>query len=188
MSCIKRMGSRYGTNLVTDVLKGSNSSKIQSLGFHTLSTYGMLKEYSKDTIKELISFLIAGGYIICIGKQYPVLVLDTKANDVLFGTKTITMKRKIEKEASTKETSFSNLPFDSTLFEHLRALRKKLAFANHVPPFVVFSDATLTQMATLYPTTKDDLLAISGVGSVKFERYGKEFMSCISNYLKEKTM
>lgn len=188
MSCIKRMGSRYGTNLVTDVLKGSNSFKIQSLGFHTLSTYGILKEYSKDTIKELISFLIAGGYIICIGKQYPVLVLDAKANDVLFGTKTITMKRKIEKEASTKETSFSNLPFDSTLFEHLRVLRKNLAFANHVPPFVVFSDATLTQMATLYPTTKDDLLAISGVGSVKFERYGKEFMSCISNYLKEKTM
>lgn len=185
MSCIKRMGSRYGTNLVTDVLKGSKSSKIQNLGFDTISTYGILKEYSKDSIKELISFLMAQGYIICIGKQYPVLVLDAKANDVLFGTKTITMKRKIEKEASTKETSFSNLPFDSTLFEHLRALRKKLAFTNHVPPFVIFSDATLTQMATLYPTTKDDLLAISGVGSVKFERYGKEFIDCISTYLQE---
>lgn len=185
MSCIKRMGSRYGTNLVTDVLKGSKSSKIQNLGFDTLSTYGILKEYSKDSIKELISFLMAQGYIICIGKQYPVLVLDAKATDVLFGTETITMKRKIEKKASKKENSFSTLLFDSILFEHLRTLRKKLALTSHVPPFVIFSDATLTQMATLYPTTKDDFLAISGVGSVKFERYGNEFMDCISSYLQE---
>lgn len=187
MSCIKRMGSRFGTNLVTDVLKGSNSSKIQNLGFSKLSTYGLLKDYSKDTIKELISFLVAEGYIICIGKQYPVLVLDAKANDVLFGMETITMKRKIEKEASKKEISFSNSPFDSALFEQLRLLRKNLAIQNHVPPFVIFTDATLTQMATLYPTTEAEFLSISGVGAVKFERYGEQFMKCISSYLQEKS-
>ncbi len=187
MSCIKRMGNRFGTNLVTDVLKGSKSSKVQSLGFYNLPTYGLLKDYSRDTIKELISFLVAEGYIVCIGKQYPVLVLDARANEVLFGNKTITMKRKIEKEVSPKETTLSNTPFDSSLFENLRILRKELAKKNHVPPFVIFTDATLTQMATLYPTTEAEFLSISGVGAVKFERYGKEFMNCICSYLQEKS-
>lgn len=181
MSCIKRMGSRFGTNLVTDVLKGSNSSKVLSLGFNTLTTFGIMKDYSKDTIKELISFLISEGYIVCIGKQYPVLVLDAKANDVLFGTKTVEMKRKIEKE----ETLNKDIPYDSTLFEKLRALRKEIASKNHIPPFIVFTDVSLIQMATVFPTTEENFLKITGVGNAKYEKYGQDFIECISNYLKQ---
>lgn len=184
MSCIKRMGSRYGTNLVTDVLKGSNSSKVLSFGFNSLSTYGIMKDYSKDTIKELISFLISEGYIVCIGKQYPVLVLDSRANDVLFGNKSIKMKRKIEKEKSTTK----DIPYDSTLFENLRALRKEIAIKNHIPPFIVFTDVSLMQMATVFPTTESEFLKITGVGNAKYEKYGEDFINCISNYVNEEAI
>ena len=174
LSCVKRMGQRYGTNLVTDVLKGAHSSKIQSLGFDHLPTYGILKEYPKDTIKELIAFLIADGYLICIGTQYPVLILDKKADSVLFGDTTITMKRKIEKESIQPSTTAS-----SFLLDRLKQLRKEIAYRNHVPPFVIFTDATLLQMATVCPTTEDAFLKISGVGTAKFEKYGQDFIDCI---------
>ena len=98
LSCIKRMNERFGSGLVTDVLKGSKSSKIKAMGFDNLSTYGIMSDYSKDTIKDLIYFLITEGYIECVGNKYPILVLNKSANEVLFKNKQGLIKRKIEKK------------------------------------------------------------------------------------------
>lgn len=183
MSCIKRMNERFGTNFVTDVLKGTRSSKVIQMGFDKLSTYGLLESYSKNTIKEIISFLVSEGYINCVGSQYPILVLDKSANDVLFGSKTVKIRRKIEKAKSKKEPNFEVM--DNDLFEILRVVRKDLATKANVPPFVIFADSTLYSMCSSYPTSKEEMLAISGVGETKFKKYGEIFINAINKYLDE---
>lgn len=180
LSCIKRMNERFGIGLVTDVLKGSNSFKIKSLHFDTLSTYGIMSEYSKNTIKDLIYFLITESYVELVGNQYPILKLTQNASNVLFNNEKVTIKRKIEKIPETIENEY-----DTKLFELLRNIRKDISIENNVPPFIVFSDVTLKQMATYYPTTKENMFKISGVGNLKFEKYGNIFIEAINNYVLE---
>lgn len=185
LSCIKRMHERFGAGLVADVLKGSKSAKIMSLGFDSLSTYGIMQDYTKDTIRDLISFLVAEGYLKSVGDKYPVLVLTKEANEVLFSDRQVVIKKKIEKIDMVKKSSkeeFQTLPFDVDLFEILRSLRKEIADSYHVPPFVIFSDVSLKQMATYYPDDIESMLKISGVGSFKLEKYGAAFIEAIQDY------
>lgn len=185
LSCVKRMRERFGAGLVADVLKGSKSAKIKSLGFDILSTYGIMYDYTKDTIRDLISFLVAEGYLNSVGNQYPVLTLSKEANEVLFANKQVFIKKKIEKIDSIKKSSkdaLETLPFDINLFEILRSLRKEIADSYHVPPFVIFSDVSLKQMSTYYPDDVDSMSKISGVGNFKLEKYGAAFIGAIQDY------
>ena len=181
LSCIKRLKEKYGSGVVTDVLKGSNTYKNQMLGFDKLSTFGIMSEYSKNTIKDLIYFLITEGYIETFGDKYPVLRLTPSASKVLFEGEKVTIKRKIEKsiEAQIDEV------YDAKLFEILKALRKRISEETHVPPFIVFSDTSLKQMATYFPTSEDQMLKISGVGYSKFDKYGNRFLETIRPYVSE---
>lgn len=179
MSCIKRMKERFGIGLVTDVLKGSKTAKIKSFGFDNLSTYGIMSDYSKETIKELISFLVSENYINCVGDKYPILTLSAECNDVLFKDKSIFIKRKIEKVKSKN----LDISYDVNLFNILSEIRKHLATELNVPPFVVFADTTLIQMCILYPTTTKELYNVSGVGNYKAENYGKYFLNEIQKYV-----
>lgn len=181
LSCIVRMNQKYGTSLVTDVLKGSKSSKIKAFGFDNLSTYGIMQDYSKDTIKELIYFLITENYIKSIGDKYPILVLEQNAKEILHGDKKVLIKRKIEKLSST--TISTNADFDEKLFDILRGLRRKIAEENNVPPFIVFGDVSLKEMATYFPVNKVSMLSISGVGVNKLENYGDIFIKTIKQYV-----
>lgn len=181
MSCIKRMKERFGIGLVTDVLKGSKTAKIKSFGFDNLSTYGIMSDYSKETIKELISFLVSENYINCVGDKYPILTLSAECNDVLFKDKSIFIKRKIEKVKSKN----LDISYDVNLFNILSEIRKNLATELNVPPFVVFADTTLIQMCILYPTTTKELYNVSGVGNYKAENYGKYFLNEIQKYVEE---
>lgn len=187
LSCIKRMNERFGTNLVTDVLKGSHSSRIKSLHFDELSTYGILNDYDKNTIKDLISFLITEGYIVSSNDQYPVLSLSPTANDVLFGNKTVIIKRKIEKLHNKNKDSGYNLeqPYNKELFDILRDFRMKLSNIYHLPPFIIFADISLKQMATYFPITEDELLKIDGVGKQKLETYGNDFLKVINDFVEK---
>ena len=188
LSCIKRMNERFGSNIVTDVLKGSNTDKIRKFGFNKLSTYGIMKEYSKDTIKDLIYFLITEGYLKTVGDKFPILSLNLSANDILFKGKKVFIKRKIEKiENNKKLVNFegSEIDFDKDLFEILRALRKEIANANKVPPFIIFSDSSLKDMCRLYPGDANSFLRVSGVGQIKLENYGEKFISVILNYARD---
>ena len=180
LSCIKRMNEKFGIGLVTDVLKGSNSFKIKSMKFDTLSTYGIMREYSKNTIKDLIYFLITEYYIELVGNQYPILKLTPNASNVLFNDEKVTIKRKIEKLPEKIEADY-----DTRLFDLLRNIRKDISVKNKVPPFIIFSDVSLKQMATYYPITKENMLNINGVGSLKFEKYGDVFIEAINNYVLE---
>lgn len=181
LSCIKRLKEKYGSGVVTDVLKGSNTYKNQMLGFDKLSTFGIMSEYSKNTIKDLIYFLITEGYIETFGDKYPVLRLTPNASKILFEGEKVTIKRKIEKfiEAQVDEV------YDAKLFEILKALRKRISEETHVPPFIVFSDTSLKQMATYFPTSEDQMLKISGVGYSKFDKYGNRFLETIKPYVSE---
>lgn len=181
MSCIRRMGERFGSAVVADVLRGSNTEKIRTMGFNTLSTYGIMKEYSKETIKELISFLISEGYIILHGDQYPVLRLNGLAAEVLKGSKIVTIKRVINKQKPAEADK--NLTIDKGLFENLRLIRKKIADQQNVPPFVIFSDATLKDMCRKCPASDEEMLRVSGVGAFKLDKYGQQFLSAIKSYM-----
>lgn len=189
LSCIKRMHERFGSGLVTDVLKGSKSSKIMNFGFDKLSTYGIMSEYTKGTIKDLIYFLVTEGYIKTFGDKYPILVLDNSANSVLFGDKQVLIKKKIEKinvkTLESSETFAETLKYDETLFEILRALRMEVAKANNIAPFIVFTDVSLKEMSTYYPIDMDRMLQINGVGVNKFEKYGNLFIDAINKYVSE---
>ena len=185
LSCIKRMNQRFGSGLVTDVLKGSKSAKIKSFGFDSLSTYGIMSEYSKDTIKDLIYFLITEGFINCVGDKYPILVLDKSASDVLFGDKQVFIKRKIEKVVCKSSNVKDEVDYDVNLFEILRDLRKQIAEANSIPPFIVFTDVSLKEMSTYFPINVESMLKISGVGVNKLEKYGDDFIFAINKYVLE---
>lgn len=193
LSCIRRMNERFGMGLVTDVLKGSNSAKIRSLGFDSLSTYGLMKDYSKDTIKNIISFLISEGYIISTGDKYPILSLSASANDILFKNKSVFIKKKIEKLSNSttqnkninNNSNIENLQYDENLFSLLKSVRMSIAKNLHIPPFIVCADVSLKQMSTFFPLTVESLLQIHGIGAHKVEQYGEVFLNAISNYVIE---
>lgn len=186
MSCIKRMDESFGSGLVTDVLRGANTQRIRDMGFNKLSTYGIMKEYSKDTIKEIISFLIAENYIGIKGDKYPILKLNLSAYYVLKGEKKITIKRVIVKQKETKGKEING--YDHKLFANLRQVRKIMAEEQNVPPFIVFSDASLIDMCRKYPMSEEDFLNVSGVGENKLVKYGKQFLSAIRDYVQENSI
>ena len=181
LSCIKRMNEKFGAGLVSDVLKGSKSAKVKNFGFDQLSTYGIMSEYPKNTITELIYFLITEGYIKTIGDKYPILTLDVSANEILFHEKKVLIKRKIEKNISYEK----ELDYDENLFEILKSLRREIADINGVPPFVVFADITLKEMCTYFPTNVENMLKIIGVGVNKLQKYGNVFIETIQKYATE---
>lgn len=183
LSCIKRMGGRFGSGLVIDVLRGSNSSKIKAMSFDTLSTFGIMKEYSKETLKELISYLVAEDYAAIKGDKYPLLSIGSRSGAVLSGDEEVHIKRRIQKEA-VKEAAQQH-KIDDTIFEKLRTLRKEIAEVQHIPPFVVFSDATLKDMCSKLPRTEEAMLQVSGIGQFKLEKYGRKFLELIKEHMAE---
>lgn len=184
LSCIARMNQNYGLGLVTDVLKGSKSSKIKSFGFDKLSTYGIMNNYTKDTIKDLIYFLITENYIKSIGDKYPVLKLTPTSKQILYEDKHVFIKRKLKKDLRLDNSNYSSeqMEYNTDLFEILRDLRKQIAIENNVPPFIIFSDFCLKEMATYFPTNSDSMLNISGVGANKLENYGDIFIEAIKDF------
>lgn len=188
LSCIKRMNERFGSSMVVDVLRGSKGSRILSLGFDNLSTYGIMKDYPKDSLRDLISYLITEGYIKSIGDKYPVLMLTPLSNDVLFNGAKVYTKLKLNKSESKSASSKApanaiEAKVDENLFAILNNLRMKVANENSIAPFIVFSDVSLKQMSTFYPTDAESMLKIEGVGLNKLVKYGNVFIEAISDYV-----
>ncbi|WP_054742174.1 DNA helicase RecQ [Cellulosilyticum ruminicola] len=188
MSCVKRMHEQFGSTQVADVLKGANTQRIRSLKFNELSTYGIMREYPKETIKELISFLVAEGYLYLEGTQYPILRLTTASYEVLRGQKQIFIKRIIEKEVARNtimREAISDQDIDFVLMELLRQARYEIAAENRVQPFMVFPDITLKDMSRRYPINEEMMLQVSGIGEYKLAKYGKKFMEIIVEYVEK---
>ena len=183
LSCIKRMHERFGMVMVVEVLKGAHTQKIKQFGFTTLSTYGIMKNYHKDTIKEIISFLIAEKYIHLDGDKFPILKLNPTAYDVLRGERMVSMRIHMNKDTGELRKMEEALPIDEVLVQALKALRKEIAQVQNLPPFMIFSDATLNEMAMYYPTSEKEMLDLSGIGKIKYEKYGVQFKNAISQYI-----
>lgn len=172
-SCVYRVKQNYGSSLVADVLKGSKNKKVIDLRFNALSTYGLMKEYTVKEIKDIINVLVADDYLFLSGMEFPVLKLKEKAVSVLKGNERVMLK--VQKKKAKKLE-------DNTLFELLKKLRKSISEREKVPPYIVFSDSTLREMSLTCPTDEAGLLEVKGVGEVKLQRYGEEFLEVIKSY------
>lgn len=173
LSCVYRMHERFGVKMIAEVLKGSKSAKVKQFNFERLSTYGLMKERKLKDISDLILRLSAMQYLDIIESQYPVVTLNELSWQVLRGQKKVWQKMVIVKKAKAK----------GELFEALRSLRKELATKEKLPPYMIFSDATLTQMATDKPTDLELMKNIRGVGEFKLQKYGEEFLTVIKSYI-----
>lgn len=173
-SCVMRMNQRFGATLTAKVLKGSKDQKIKQFNFDQLSTYGLMKHLTEKQITQFIHLLVAEGYLETGDQRFPVLSLTQKAADVLKNKDTVWLRQQTMKEAEVTD-------YNTALFDTLRQLRKAISEEEHVPPYVIFSDATLRDMARRVPETKQAMLSIKGVGERKFDQYGSLFLAAIMN-------
>lgn len=169
-SCVYRMNERFGITMVAQVLQGSANQRIRALHLDKLSTYGLYKDMSLPKLKLMIQRFIATGYLALTEEQYPVLKLCPPAFGVLRG-----QSRVIHRLAKKKEIRQAS----SGLFETLRSLRKSIAAKEGIPPYMVFSDATLQDMCRLQPRNLDEMLQVKGIGEMKIKKYGQKFLACL---------
>jgi len=175
LSCVKRMDERYGVTMTSKVLKGSKDKRIREVGLTKLSTYGLLSAYTERDITEWIHFLIAEQLLSIEEGQYPVLQLNQNSVDVLKG------KQIVEMYTAPIPTT-EDADYEESLFTNLRELRKQIADENNIPPYIVFSDATLKELSRYFPVTREDMLQIKGIGEKKFEQFGDVFLSAIQTW------
>lgn len=180
MSCIARTGQRYGKTVICDVLKGSKSEKILKAELNNQSTYGIMKEVTARHIFGTIDFLAEKEYISS-DNETEALKLLPKSRDVLFGRERLVMK-KVENSEKVVKTHRPEVPVNADLLDALKALRKSIASKKSVPAYVIFTDATLTDMCKKCPETPDEMLEVSGVGRTKLEKFGKEFLEVIAKF------
>lgn len=178
MSCVKRMNESFGITMTAKVLKGSKSQKVIDMNFHKLSTYGLLNHYTEKEIVNLINYLVADQYLTVSDAQFPVLKLTSQATDVLKNEKQVWMKR--PEQAKPVELTFSE-----ELFQTLRNLRKTIADEQNLPPYLIFSDATLKELASHIPETEADMLRIKGIGEKKYNQYGEPFLEALQAFKAE---
>ena len=170
ISCVYRVKRGYGVGMLVDVLRGSKNKKLLDLKLNEVSTYGIMKEYSKDDLTEFINTLIALGYLN-YGGEYPVVSLNNNSIEIVKGQRTVWIR-----EHKINKASFI---VDNELFEILRRLRHEIAVDEKVPPYMVFGDSTLKELSSRMPVNKEQMLEVSGVGERKFDKYGDRFIEKI---------
>ena len=188
LSAIVRTEERFGAMHIVDIVLGSNNQKIRDFGHDRLKTYGVGKARNKQYWRQLVDELLAQKVIEKSEGLYPTLFLLPKAVQILKNDEKIAMVRVVDKKKEkelygTLDAQGSN--FDQELFELLRILRKQIALEQGIPPYVVFSDRSLHDMASIFPRNDESLLTVSGVGEVKLERYGRQFLRLIDRYCSE---
>ncbi|HIJ23037.1 MAG: DNA helicase RecQ [Gammaproteobacteria bacterium] len=187
LSCVYRVGQRFGMRHVIEVLRGMDTERIRKLHHNELSTYGLGRERSDAEWSSLLRQLIHRGYLTQDIANYSVLQLTAEARPLLRGEISLELAKPRLKESGKRTRKRSVAASvegrDELLFELLRGLRKELAEAEGIAPFMVFGDAALTQMAIHLPRNRVDFLEINGVGEKKLEKYGAQFLQEINDYL-----
>ncbi|WP_284140186.1 DNA helicase RecQ [Virgibacillus sp. LDC-1] len=178
LSCVKRMGERFGVGMTAKVLKGSKDKKLKEFRLDSLTTYGILSAYTEKELTERIQFLIAENILATEDGKYPTLKLNKHSVDVLKGKRSVTMFTSPIPSTEAKD-------YYPDLFEALRKLRKEVADQKGIPPYVLFSDATLKELSRYIPETTENMLYIKGVGEKKLEQYGAAFLSVIQNWRRD---
>ena len=184
ISCIARMKRSFGATMIIDVLRGSKNKKVLDLGFDTLTTYGIMKNYSNEDLKTFINTLVSHGFLDVVENigprgSFPTIKLNEQS------LKVIRQEIKVEfKEDKVTKSRY----VENELYEMLVSLRSEIAKEEGIAPYMVFGDATLKKMASVYATNKEEMLNISGVGQIKYEKYGKRFEDIIEKYIEEKNI
>lgn len=173
LSCIIRMGQKFGKGMVAQVLTGSRNKKVLDFGFEGLPTYGILKERSAKDVTNLIEFMISEELVGVSHGSMPLIYVTEKGKDALLSKITVYRKGTVV----TKQISD-----DDPLFEELRLLRKNMATEAGVPPFVIFSDKTLRDLCARRPSTEEEMLDVHGIGLNKMEKYGEPFLKAIRDF------
>lgn len=185
LSCVYRLAQSFGIGYTIEVLRGAKTQRIKDNGHEKLSTYGIGAEQSHEYWLSVFRQLIHHGLLIQDITQNSVLKLTESARPILRGERVLMLAEpRINHYLTLKKTSKSQTwtNYDKKLFAQLRHLRKTLADDAGVPPYIVFSDATLTEMAGRLPCNEHEFLNISGVGRTKLQRYGTEFIALIKEY------
>jgi len=186
LSCVYRVGQRFGAGHVVEVLRGADTQRIRDLGHDKLSTYGIGSDKLADAWSSLLRQLVHHGYLLQDVAAYSVLKLTEAARPLLRGEESLTLaKPRIRVKTLQKKgrPQVADYDYDDALFDLLRQCRKRLADNEGVPPYVIFGDATLAEMAAKMPTDPEGLLQVSGVGKHKLQRYGSDFIDEILGYM-----
>ena len=187
LSCVYRLAQRgrAGTSrLIAYILCGKDVKQVVENNYQTLSTYGLMKNTDNKQIQHMVEILLSRGYLSM--QEFQALHLTPKANAVLRGQEKVIMQLPKEDLRQTKRmqklAAMPDYGLDEELFRILRKVREKLAAKEFVPAYIVFSDATLRDMCIKRPTDEDALLAVSGVGKYKLDKYGDAFLTALREY------
>ncbi|MEG2353860.1 MAG: DNA helicase RecQ [Clostridium sp.] len=170
ISCVYRMREAYGVSLIAEVLRGSKNQKLISLKLNELSTYGIIKKHTVNEIKEIINYLISEKYLCLTRDKFSIVKLSNKAVEFIKGNDKIYMRTDIKA---------IDVEVKDELFNRLKELRRSIADKEKIPPYIILSNATLKELSLTRPVNKEGMLAISGIGEIKFERYGEQFIKVI---------
>lgn len=186
--CVDELKGRFGMTMICDILKGSNNAKIKKYNFQHQSAFGILGDFSTGEIRDMVRLCIDDGYLQQSEGKYPIVALTATGRDMMSGQGRVIQKRLVEEEQdgqTQKRKNHQTVAADDSLrllFDALRAVRYDMAKEEHIPPFVIFSDATLWEMAAQKPVTLDDMADIKGVGNFKLNKYGKRFVQAIRSF------
>ncbi len=185
LSCVYRVGQRFGMGHILEVLRGSKNQRLIQLGHDRLSTYGIGADRPREFWAALLRHLINQGFLLQDIANYSILSLTGEAGPLLRGEQAFIMpeprlRAPVKKEKSRRKP-VGDREYDQNLFEKLRKLRKEIAVEQGVPPFVVFSDTSLVEMAALRPRNDGEMLDITGVGKYKLEHYGPRFLKVLQD-------
>jgi ATP-dependent DNA helicase RecQ len=183
MSAMARTNERFGIVHIIDIVIGADTARIRELGHHELKTFGAGRDRDKNHWRFIVNELLAQELIRQDGDRYPILKLTPRGAAALTGKEEVFgLKREDVKAKERRRKTADEGVFDEVLFERLRIIRKRIAGANRVPPYIIFSDKTLHEMCRHFPKTASEMRRISGVGDVKLERYAEDFIAEIRTY------
>jgi len=183
LSCVARAGQHFGVEHIVDVLLGANTDRVRRWQHEQLSTYGLLKGLGRPELTNVLYQLLDQGLLARTPGDRPVLQLTDASWEVLRGTRGVRLlepRTRAVKKGRPEDESWADV--DRALFDSLRALRREIATVRAVPPYVIFSDASLRDMARLRPGTPERFLAVRGVGERKLQELGPQFLECIVTY------
>ena len=189
INCIYESRGRYGKNIIMDTVLGAKTARLEEIGASKYKSYGVLESSNKNLLRRLIEELLLEGYIDT--GEYQVLKLgdisrlkNTETKVLVKITDEDKITKRKEKPKSNKKGMDSLTSKGFKLFDKLKELRLEIARAEKIPPYIVFNDKTLIDMCAKMPTTKSDMLNVSGVGENKYGKYGERFIAVIKEYLK----
>jgi len=186
LSCIARLiqrGERYGASYLVEILRGGRSQRLIDNGHTSLSVYGIGKSLSTDAWRGIVRALLHQGLVSQSQDGYSILSLNEASREILRGRRKVHVARAAKAARVRGPEGTAPEASDESLFEKLRALRKRLADQHSVPPYVIFHDATLREMTRRLPLSAEQLSSIPGIGQAKLSRYGESFIEVIRRHV-----